>query len=142
MHLWVPGSYRWLHDFCNEPCLMLAFYFLVYCLCTVISPISIKLFTLQRNFLEVCICWNVFNILAPLFVFLSDDTSCSISLRELYDEALGIAKLPGFYEWLSIHPIITELGGEEMMEASHSCHKMIIFAHHHIVLDGVQVNPL
>ncbi|XP_015071058.1 DNA annealing helicase and endonuclease ZRANB3 [Solanum pennellii] len=67
-----------------------------------------------------------------------DDTSCSISLRELYDEALGIAKLPGFYEWLSIHPIITELGGEEMMEASHSCHKMIIFAHHHIVLDGVQ----
>lgn len=73
---------------------------------------------------------------------MSDDTGCSISLRELYDEALGIAKLPGFYEWLSIHPIITELGGEEMMEASRSCHKMIIFAHHHIVLDGVQVESL
>lgn len=67
-----------------------------------------------------------------------DDTDCSRSLRELYDEALGVAKLPGFYEWLSIHPIITELDGEETMEASRSCHKMIIFAHHHIVLDGVQ----
>ncbi|PHT47685.1 hypothetical protein CQW23_11893 [Capsicum baccatum] len=67
-----------------------------------------------------------------------DDTACSGALRELYDEALGIAKLPGFYEWLSVHPIITELDGEEMMEASRSCHKMIIFAHHHIVLDGVQ----
>ncbi|KAJ8536294.1 hypothetical protein K7X08_034695 [Anisodus acutangulus] len=67
-----------------------------------------------------------------------DDTGCCRPLRELYDEALGIAKLPGFYEWLSIHPIITELDGEETMEASGSCHKMIIFAHHHIVLDGVQ----
>lgn len=81
-------------------------------------------------------------MLAPLFFFLSDDTACSGALRELYDEALGIAKLPGFYEWLSVHPIITELDGEEMMEASHSCHKMIIFAHHHIVLDGVQVESL
>ncbi|XP_075112779.1 uncharacterized protein LOC107811423 [Nicotiana tabacum] len=67
-----------------------------------------------------------------------DDTGSCRSLRELYDEALGIAKLPGFFEWLSIHPIITELDGEETTEASRSCHKMIIFAHHHIVLDGVQ----
>ncbi|XP_059303669.1 uncharacterized protein LOC132055726 isoform X3 [Lycium ferocissimum] len=67
-----------------------------------------------------------------------DDTGCCGRLRELYDEALGLAKLPGFYEWLKIHPIIKELDGEETMEASCSCHKMIIFAHHHIVLDGVQ----
>ncbi|XP_060205009.1 uncharacterized protein LOC132632894 isoform X4 [Lycium barbarum] len=71
-----------------------------------------------------------------------DDTVYCGALRELYDEALGMAKLPGFYEWLKIHPIIKELDGEEMMEASCSCHKMIIFAHHHIVLDGVQVESL
>ncbi|KAL2340723.1 hypothetical protein Fmac_008663 [Flemingia macrophylla] len=44
-------------------------------------------------------------------------------------QELGIAKLSGFYEWLALHPII---------EVSENASKMIIFAHHHKVLDGVQ----
>lgn len=53
--------------------------------------------------------------------------------------ALGLAKLPGFFEWLSIHPIMVEVDGEESRQESSSSHKMIIFAYHHKVLDGVQV---
>ncbi|KAG8388752.1 hypothetical protein BUALT_Bualt02G0158000 [Buddleja alternifolia] len=52
--------------------------------------------------------------------------------------ALGIAKLPGFFEWLCIHPIMAEVDGEETTEESSGSHKMIIFAYHHKVLDGVQ----
>ncbi|KAH6801112.1 SNF2 domain-containing protein / helicase domain-containing protein / HNH endonuclease domain-containing protein [Perilla frutescens var. hirtella] len=52
--------------------------------------------------------------------------------------ALGLAKLPGFFEWLSIHPIMVEMDGEETRQESSSSHKMIIFAYHHKVLDGVQ----
>ncbi|RDY04796.1 DNA annealing helicase and endonuclease ZRANB3, partial [Mucuna pruriens] len=44
-------------------------------------------------------------------------------------QELGIAKLSGFREWLALHPII---------EGLESASKMIIFAHHHKVLDGVQ----
>nr|KYP55768.1 Zinc finger Ran-binding domain-containing protein 3 [Cajanus cajan] len=44
-------------------------------------------------------------------------------------QELGIAKLSGFREWLALHPII---------EGSENASKMIIFAHHHKVLDGVQ----
>ncbi|KAL2479170.1 SNF2 domain-containing protein [Forsythia ovata] len=60
------------------------------------------------------------------------------SSKHVPDQALGIAKLPGFLEWLSIHPIIAELDVEETMEVCPRSHKMIIFAHHHKVLDGVQ----
>ncbi|KAL3824759.1 hypothetical protein ACJIZ3_020788 [Penstemon smallii] len=52
--------------------------------------------------------------------------------------ALGIAKLPGFFEWLSIHPIMSDVDGEETWEGSPGSHKMIIFSYHHKVLDGVQ----
>ncbi|KAH1126757.1 hypothetical protein AAZX31_06G189900 [Glycine max] len=45
-------------------------------------------------------------------------------------QELGIAKLSGFREWLALHPIIA---------GSENASKMIIFAHHHKVLDGVQV---
>ncbi|KAF7806233.1 DNA annealing helicase and endonuclease ZRANB3 [Senna tora] len=44
-------------------------------------------------------------------------------------QELGIAKLSGFCEWLSLHPVVVE---------SENASKMIIFAHHHKVLDGVQ----
>ncbi|RHN66007.1 putative calcium/calmodulin-dependent protein kinase chromatin remodeling SNF2 family [Medicago truncatula] len=44
-------------------------------------------------------------------------------------QELGIAKLSGFREWLSFHPLIA---------GSENASKMIIFAHHHKVLDGVQ----
>lgn len=59
--------------------------------------------------------------------------------RKLSDQEIGIAKLSGFREWLSIHPIIAELDAEEDTERSLSSHKMIVFAHHHKVLDAVQV---
>jgi len=45
-------------------------------------------------------------------------------------QELGIAKLSGFREWLALHPIVS---------GSENASKMIIFAHHHKVLDGVQV---
>ncbi|KAL9314257.1 hypothetical protein ACSQ67_019709 [Phaseolus vulgaris] len=44
-------------------------------------------------------------------------------------QELGIAKLSGFREWLALHPIVS---------GSENASKMIIFAHHHKVLDGVQ----
>ena len=53
--------------------------------------------------------------------------------------ALGLAKLPGFFEWLSFHPIMLEKDGDEIRQESSSSHKMIIFAYHHKVLDYVQV---
>ncbi|XP_047966683.1 DNA annealing helicase and endonuclease ZRANB3 isoform X2 [Salvia hispanica] len=52
--------------------------------------------------------------------------------------ALGLAKLPGFFEWLSFHPIMLEKDGDEIRQESSSSHKMIIFAYHHKVLDYVQ----
>ncbi|CAA2977536.1 DNA annealing helicase and endonuclease ZRANB3 [Olea europaea subsp. europaea] len=60
------------------------------------------------------------------------------SSKHVPDQALGIAKIPGFLEWLSIHPIIAEFDEQENMELCPRSHKMIIFAHHHKVLDGVQ----
>nr|XP_007157652.1 hypothetical protein PHAVU_002G087300g [Phaseolus vulgaris]ESW29646.1 hypothetical protein PHAVU_002G087300g [Phaseolus vulgaris] len=44
-------------------------------------------------------------------------------------QELGIAKLSGFREWLALHPIVS---------GSENASKMIIFAHHLKVLDGVQ----
>ncbi|VFQ74958.1 unnamed protein product [Cuscuta campestris] len=40
----------------------------------------------------------------------SGNQDCSAKLS---DQALGIAKLSGFCEWLSIHPVITEIDGDE-----------------------------
>ncbi|XP_057731223.1 uncharacterized protein LOC130946479 [Arachis stenosperma] len=54
----------------------------------------------------------------------SDEVDGDLSVQEL-----GIAKLSGFREWLSLHPLIA---------GSENSKKMIIFAHHHKVLDGVQ----
>ncbi|KAL3617824.1 hypothetical protein CASFOL_038145 [Castilleja foliolosa] len=75
---------------------------------------------------------------APIHVA-DDDQDCDMN-KKLSKKlsALGLAKLPGFFEWLSIHPIMVEVGGEETTEESSSSHKMIVFAYHHKVLDGVQ----
>ncbi|MED6194350.1 hypothetical protein PIB30_027738 [Stylosanthes scabra] len=54
----------------------------------------------------------------------SDELDGDLSVQEL-----GIAKLSGFREWLSLHPLIA---GSECSK------KMIIFAHHIKVLDGIQ----
>ncbi|GMQ10845.1 hypothetical protein CsSME_00053692 [Camellia sinensis var. sinensis] len=68
-----------------------------------------------------------------------DRGSCPGSFRILSKEEIGIAKLSGFFEWLSMHPIFSELDGADNMEFSISSHKMLIYAHYHKVLDGVQV---
>ncbi|XP_015571924.1 DNA annealing helicase and endonuclease ZRANB3 [Ricinus communis] len=59
-------------------------------------------------------------------------------LNKLSYQELGIAKLPAFREWLSIHPLITESDGVAELDVNCISQKMIIFAHHHKVLDGVQ----
>ncbi|XP_042035654.1 DNA annealing helicase and endonuclease ZRANB3 isoform X3 [Salvia splendens] len=68
-----------------------------------------------------------------------DDPDCDMK-KKLSKKlsALGLAKLPGFFEWLSFHPIMLEKDGEEIRQESSSSHKMIIFAYHHKVLDYVQ----
>ncbi|CAK7323249.1 unnamed protein product [Dovyalis caffra] len=59
-------------------------------------------------------------------------------VRQLSYQELGIAKLSGFREWLSIHPLISDSDGVAELDVNPSSQKMIIFVHHHKVLDGVQ----
>lgn len=59
--------------------------------------------------------------------------------RELSDQVLGISKVSGFLEWLSLHPIVTEADDPGSTDVNASSHKMIIFAHHLKVLDKLQV---
>ncbi|KAL8547085.1 hypothetical protein ACS0TY_006711 [Phlomoides rotata] len=75
---------------------------------------------------------------APLHVSDKDQDSDMKEKLSKKLSALGLAKLPGFFEWLSIHPIMVEVDGEETTQKSSSSHKMIIFAYHHKVLDEVQ----
>ncbi|GAB2270052.1 hypothetical protein Dimus_004966 [Dionaea muscipula] len=59
-------------------------------------------------------------------------------LKKLSAQELGIAKVSSFIEWLSFHPILAAADGSTVAELNLSSHKMIIFAHHHKVLDRVQ----
>ncbi|KAK3021011.1 hypothetical protein RJ639_045142 [Escallonia herrerae] len=67
-----------------------------------------------------------------------DANGGSCTSRKLKNQEIGIAKLSGFREWLSIHPIVADLDVGDGMERSLSSQKMIIFAHHLKVLDRVQ----
>ncbi|XP_021860897.1 uncharacterized protein [Spinacia oleracea] len=58
--------------------------------------------------------------------------------RELSDQVLGISKVLGFLDWLSLHPIFTEGDDSNNTEVNASSQKMIIFAHHLKVLDKLQ----
>lgn len=69
--------------------------------------------------------------------YFSDGGDCGIG--KLSFQELGIAKLSGFREWFSIHPIISESDGLMDLDLKTDSQKMIIFAHHHKVLDGLQV---
>ncbi|XP_028548522.1 DNA annealing helicase and endonuclease ZRANB3 isoform X3 [Dendrobium catenatum] len=60
-------------------------------------------------------------------------TSKLLSLQEI-----GIAKLSGFREWFSNHVVVGELGDANNLGIGLVSLKMIIFAHHLKVLDGVQ----
>lgn len=68
----------------------------------------------------------------------SDESGGCCRSKKLSYQELGIAKLSGFCEWLSIHPLISESDGVGKLDVNHSSQKMIIFAHHLKVLDGVQ----
>ncbi|KAK4841748.1 hypothetical protein QYF36_009801 [Acer negundo] len=67
-----------------------------------------------------------------------DDSGVSCQLGKLSYQELGIAKLSGFREWLSIHPFIAESNGAAELDLTPRSSKMLIFAHHHKVLDGIQ----
>lgn len=74
-----------------------------------------------------------------LYSFFSPDSVGGCRSKKLSNQELGIAKLAGFREWFSIHPLFAESNGGANLELDSSSHKMLIFAHHHKVLDGVQV---
>ncbi|KAK6920937.1 HNH endonuclease [Dillenia turbinata] len=67
-----------------------------------------------------------------------DCTATSKALKQLDYQEVGIAKLAGFFNWLSINPIIGKLDDPDCSNLDQNDHKMIIFAHHHKVLDRVQ----
>ncbi|WCJ35882.1 SWI/SNF-related matrix-associated actin-dependent regulator of chromatin subfamily A-like protein 1 [Euphorbia peplus] len=73
-------------------------------------------------------------------VELKDDASGESGTKssELSYQELGIAKLPAFREWFLIHPLFAESDDIEELDVDPNSKKMIIFAHHHKVLDGVQ----
>lgn len=77
-----------------------------------------------------------------LIFLLSGDADCRKFSIKITDQELAMAKLSGFREWLSIHPVVAELNADEYTEKNSSSHKMIIFAHHHKVLDAVQVRDI
>ncbi|XVE56866.1 hypothetical protein DITRI_Ditri04bG0044700 [Diplodiscus trichospermus] len=66
-----------------------------------------------------------------------DGDRCCNSMELSYQE-LGVAKLRGFREWFSIQTLISKPEDVGEFDPNSSCHKMIIFAHHHKVLDGIQ----
>lgn len=70
---------------------------------------------------------------------LSDSGGAHSSSKKLSNQQLGIAKLSGFLEWLSFHPIVADSDGVASLDMKPRCLKMIIFAHHLKVLDGIQV---
>ncbi|CAM8971617.1 unnamed protein product [Rhodiola kirilowii] len=60
------------------------------------------------------------------------------ALVDLSYQQRGIAKLSAFCQWMSLHPIIAEAENSEISDIHTFSRKMIIFAHHHKVLDGVE----
>ncbi|KAL4566487.1 hypothetical protein LXL04_030603 [Taraxacum kok-saghyz] len=74
-----------------------------------------------------------------------ENDSTNDKSSRLSNQVIGIAKLPGFLEWLRMHPIISEAddddenpGQSQQSQKSQSSHKMIIFVHHHKVTDRLQ----
>ena len=60
------------------------------------------------------------------------DKSNNRDMMKKEDQILGLAKLLGFLECLSIHPMLSGFEGEEATEATVSSQQMTIFAHHNI----------
>ncbi|XP_071904012.1 uncharacterized protein [Coffea arabica] len=66
------------------------------------------------------------------FSELRQDKSNNRDMMKKEDQILGLAKLLGFLECLSIHPMLSGFEGEEATEATVSSQQMTIFAHHNI----------
>ena len=62
----------------------------------------------------------------------------SSSARSLGNQEIGITKLRGFREWLLNNSIFASCASSKPL-FENTQKKMIIFAHHHKVLDGIQV---
>ncbi|XP_058070254.1 uncharacterized protein LOC131219229 isoform X2 [Magnolia sinica] len=92
----------------------------------------------RRSLMNPCNCQNDFCGDGEDFHDTNDNKGCHRTARQLSYQELGIAKLSGFREWLSNHSIITESESGKDLDANISSKKMIIFAHHLKVLDGVQ----
>ncbi|KAJ0049423.1 hypothetical protein Pint_16189 [Pistacia integerrima] len=92
-------------------------------------------FISQAIFQEGSLVWHKTLILE--FLNILNNSACCKSEKLSYQE-LGVAKLSGFREWLSLHPLLAESDGVADLDLNPSSNKMIIFAHHHKVLDGVQ----
>ncbi|KAK4781882.1 hypothetical protein SAY86_015984 [Trapa natans] len=68
----------------------------------------------------------------------SDGNKDHVGLHDLSYQELGIAKLSGFCQWLSLHPLLAVSEDAFCSDMDLNPQKMIIFAHHHKVLDKVQ----
>lgn len=79
-------------------------------------------------------------ILFLKFLFFLVGKEVNEKLRDLSYQELGIAKLSGFLEWLSLHPVLAASDEELDSDIRRNSHKMIIFAHHHKVLNRLQVS--
>eukprot|EP01018_Ginkgo_biloba_P023300 Gb_30392 [translate_table: standard] len=60
------------------------------------------------------------------------------SAKCLSYQEIGLGKLRSFQEWLFNHPIFTDSGDTDLVEKGSSAQKMVVFAHHLRVLDGIQ----
>lgn len=62
------------------------------------------------------------------------------TLKDLSNQEIGHAKLSGFCKWFSHHSVIRESEDASSSHMELDCQKMVIFAHHLKVLDGIQVS--
>ncbi|XP_042463394.1 DNA annealing helicase and endonuclease ZRANB3-like isoform X2 [Zingiber officinale] len=65
-------------------------------------------------------------------------SQCKKSQKHLSRQVIGIAKLSGFREWFSNHFTFGESEDVDNLETERRSQKTIIFAHHLMVLDGIQ----
>jgi len=114
----------------------------VFCRSTGIMLMHIKNFSVQS---ELCAMWTMSSSLSecdlgdPFFFLFNADNRGRKSQNELSYQVIGIAKVFGFLEWLSLHPIVSDTDDCNNCEMNARGQKMIVFAHHHKVLDKVQV---
>ncbi|XP_078430279.1 SNF2 domain-containing protein / helicase domain-containing protein / HNH endonuclease domain-containing protein isoform X2 [Wolffia australiana] len=68
----------------------------------------------------------------------SNGEKCCVNPKDLSYQEIGVAKLSGFCEWFSNHFVIDNEGIESFLDEDIASQKIVIFAHHLKVLDGIQ----